>query len=846
MARREAVGHSARGVYYARVPRVIVRAAARAGLTSTERAVLDELLGSVLGPDERYRVVGVDFAVRVFANRCKLSKSDVDRAVRRLLDCGLVVRRPDGERRRAFRYQVVHPAWWPGETWDERDLGGLPPDVVPGWERPLLRLPRAPQVVHNTPERVPARGDTRARAPLPFRKNRRTWNPREADVTRFYVRQGNRSYQLHEAVAMALDKLFPGWEALDLADWQAIPSHAVAAVRDLIARAFTGSEGWSLDRFRMAMSVAWKAQDRRRADRELEATAAAERAEAAWRERASELLVRWRRVTASDGRDYPDAARAIARIEAGELAELEVAEALVDIAEEAQLLAQAAPVAPDAARPATAPLALPAADAEPATADSAPDAPATVCAPLDLPNRWRRPVPLPSPVPADVPPDQVAERAAVVLGVLEAALTGGPLDPTTRLLTRASLDHLRARLAEHAPPRTLALVLRQAESVLARLPVPSLPLGEAFPGVGDGAVEAGLQGLAGREDSQVFGDVDPALVELQQLDLLPLLPRAEDDPQRWRLARLKLMPGEPPEVELHLPFVLGAEVTELQVDRDEPSELPVVEEQVDVEVVVVDLHPLLPGDEREAGPELQEELLDVAEDGVLEVALQVAVVQPQEVEEVRVFQEEGRRHHLLLAKPGEIVPDGLLGLPGDGAPLVEHRTHPLLELPGGPALEAAQLGVEVPLEGVVDVSQRLDVRPGQFSPQRGENPLIRKSLRDAETMSELLSAPAAPVALGELARERVDDLLAVCRALTPEHLGVETAPDLPVQERQLGVHRRRDPLAGAVDQRLDVEQERVVGGRQRVHGSSVEHSFAMAHRVPWPPRCRSDPPPWRT
>lgn len=110
-------GHPApgSGTYFARLPRVLLRAVARARLEPCARAVLDELLGSVLGPDERYRRDGVPFAVRVFAERAGLAKSSVDRGVRDLLDRGLIVRLADPARRNAYRYQVMHPAWWPGE-----------------------------------------------------------------------------------------------------------------------------------------------------------------------------------------------------------------------------------------------------------------------------------------------------------------------------------------------------------------------------------------------------------------------------------------------------------------------------------------------------------------------------------------------------------------------------------------------------------------------------------------------------------------------------------------------------------------------------------------------------------
>lgn len=823
-------------------------AIARLRLSRKASDVLRQIGLSLLGLDERYRVVGVPVAERVIAKAVKRAPSGVHAGVAELIAKGVLVRRVDGVRRNAWRYQIAHPT-----RWVYADEGGappgietLPPDYVEGWGRTLLRFPAqtrgwcqdevVPEVVHKAESGAHHGVSTHARASSGVEDD----PLKEISlVDRYWVPIRGKRASLVEVVGATLNEWYPGWDNIGIERVQDVPSGVAVRLSEALP---SDRGGWAPLIVRQAVVRAAELATLLEGDRRERERRAVEREAADARRRASDLLVRWHGMPASDASEYHEAARAIARIEAGELAELEVAEALVEIAEEAQLLAQAALVAPDAARSAFAPLASPAAIAEPATTAHAPAALTTVCAPPDLPERWRRRVPPPSPVPPDVPPDQVAERAAVVLAALEAALAAGTLDSTTRLLARTSLDHLRARLADRAPPRTLALVLRQAESVLARLTAPSLPLGEALPGVGDGAVEAGLQGLPRREYGEVLRHVDPALVELQQLDLRPFLPSAEDDPERGRLAGLELVASEPPEVELHLALVLGAEVTELQVESDEPAELPVVEEQVDVEVLVVDLHPLLPGDEREAGPELQQELLDIAEDGVLEIALQVAVLQPQEVEEVWVLQEERRRHHLLLAQPGEVVPDGLLGLPGDRAPLGQHRAHPLLELPGGPALEAAQLGVEVPLEGVVDVCEGPDMGPAQVDTQRVENPFVRESLRDAETMSELLDTPASPGVRVEPPRERVNDLVAVRRALATEHLRVEPTPDLQVHEGELRVHAGRHPSASSVDQGLHVGEERVGGESRWLHRDPVEHSFAAAHREPWPPRCRSDPP----
>jgi hypothetical protein len=60
-----------------------------------------------------------------------------------------------------------------------------------------------------------------------------------------------------------------------------------------------------------------------------------------------------------------------------------------------------------------------------------------------------------------------------------------------------------------------------------------------------------------------------------------------------------------------------------------------------------------------------------------------------------------------------LLHDGL-GAPGDGGALVEHARDLLLEGPGAPGLEAAQLDVEAALEGVIEGDQLAQMGPAQL------------------------------------------------------------------------------------------------------------------------------------
>ncbi len=76
-----------------------------------------------------------------------------------------------------------------------------------------------------------------------------------------------------------------------------------------------------------------------------------------------------------------------------------------------------------------------------------------------------------------------------------------------------------------------------------------------------------------------------------------------------------------------------------QIQRHQPAELAIVEQQVDAEVVSVDLDPLLASDEGEPAAELQDERLELAEDGVFQVFLQVAVRDAEEIEDVGIIED---------------------------------------------------------------------------------------------------------------------------------------------------------------------------------------------------------------
>ena len=110
-------------------------------------------------------------------------------------------------------------------------------------------------------------------------------------------------------------------------------------------------------------------------------------------------------------------------------------------------------------------------------------------------------------------------------------------------------------------------------------------------------VEFAFQFLPRQRIGPVAGHMDSALLKLKQRDVFLAFARAKDHAQRCDLVRLASIPLEPAQIELHLAFIGRFELAELQLNRDQAAEFAVIEQQVEVVIAVVDLHPLLAGHE---------------------------------------------------------------------------------------------------------------------------------------------------------------------------------------------------------------------------------------------------------
>ena len=122
------------------------------------------------------------------------------------------------------------------------------------------------------------------------------------------------------------------------------------------------------------------------------------------------------------------------------------------------------------------------------------------------------------------------------------------------------------------------------------------------------------------------------------------------------------------QIKIHLAGIFRLERADFQINDDEASQLEVIEQEVDVEIVVTDFHVNLPTHEGEAGAEFHEKILKVAEQTGFEFALVEGLFQGEEIEDVGIFQELGREVGLRRWQGALEIGDGL-AVPFVGAAL---------------------------------------------------------------------------------------------------------------------------------------------------------------------------------
>ncbi len=127
------------------------------------------------------------------------------------------------------------------------------------------------------------------------------------------------------------------------------------------------------------------------------------------------------------------------------------------------------------------------------------------------------------------------------------------------------------------------------------------------------------------------------------------------------------------------------ELPELQVDQHEAAQQPVVEHEIDEEVVAVERDALLPRDEAEPLAQFEHELLEMVDDRLFQVAFAPVgtVGQTEEFENERILHNILRLADL-LALVGER--EDIVFLTTGSHPLVQAGSDLAFEFAAGPAL----------------------------------------------------------------------------------------------------------------------------------------------------------------
>ena len=88
-------------------------------------------------------------------------------------------------------------------------------------------------------------------------------------------------------------------------------------------------------------------------------------------------------------------------------------------------------------------------------------------------------------------------------------------------------------------------------------------------------------------------------------------------------------------------------------DSYESTEVALVEQQVHVKVFTIDHDALLPGQEGESAAQLHDEALHLSQDGCFEILLLVGVLEPEEVEQIGISQDQIGRDEIFVAEGSE-------------------------------------------------------------------------------------------------------------------------------------------------------------------------------------------------
>src|SRR5882724_10336803 len=123
---------------------------------------------------------------------------------------------------------------------------------------------------------------------------------------------------------------------------------------------------------------------------------------------------------------------------------------------------------------------------------------------------------------------------------------------------------------------------------------------------------------------------------------------AKDDSERLRFIRRLLVPFEPVQIKLHLAFVTGFEFAEFQVNRNEAAQFAMVKQKIERVVLAVNGHAFLPRYKTKTSAQFQDERFHLAQDGGFNVLFAVRVLKTEEIQHVRIAEDQVWREFVLF------------------------------------------------------------------------------------------------------------------------------------------------------------------------------------------------------
>jgi hypothetical protein len=168
------------------------------------------------------------------------------------------------------------------------------------------------------------------------------------------------------------------------------------------------------------------------------------------------------------------------------------------------------------------------------------------------------------------------------------------------------------------------------------------------------------------------------------------------------------------------------------------------------------------------------------------------------------FLQPSERHgqfNLAVREPPDLLRRMPVPLP-DQARGESGECHPdfVAHLADAPPLDAAHLGIEVPLERILQRQEFLEMAPAQLSRQCSDNLRFGENFRELHHPGEILRVIAGAELCRQLSRQRGDNLRAVFRTALAEDVRPNPVANLPAVKHQPGIHRAGDLLTRGKDQ----------------------------------------------